>query len=214
MAQSNTCLDTRSHLLQAALLCFSECGFDGTSLRMVADRAGKNMSLIAHHFKNKEGLFLEVFKFMLDLCLAGKGTEPFHDVQALRADRALLRQVLKQQILSAMMYVQQSFEDPLCLAGQKLWFQEIRGPRKCIVPIIRERMQPFFRQWWACIQAVKPGSTDQEISFWVAMIHGLCMAHPYVMNFNRMLMEDAPQSFTLERAAEEIATFSLRGLGV
>ena len=56
---------TREALIEAGLFCFSERWFDGTSLRMVAERAGKNTSLIAHHFGNKEGLYLAVFQDML-----------------------------------------------------------------------------------------------------------------------------------------------------
>ena len=52
---------TREALLEAGLFCFSEQGFEGTSLRMVARRAGRHTSLIAHHFGNKEGLAAEVY---------------------------------------------------------------------------------------------------------------------------------------------------------
>jgi len=48
--------DTRTALLHAALASFAESGFDGTSIRMIAERAQRPLSLLAHHFGNKEGL--------------------------------------------------------------------------------------------------------------------------------------------------------------
>ena len=80
---------TREALLEAGLFCFSERGFEGTSLRMVAERAGKHMSLIAHHFGNKEGLYLEVFKDMLGEYCPGQYS-PSMSVKTARESPSLL----------------------------------------------------------------------------------------------------------------------------
>lgn len=50
----------RSALLQAALSLFAERGFEGTSTRAIAERAGVPQGLIRHHFGSKDGLFHEV----------------------------------------------------------------------------------------------------------------------------------------------------------
>ena len=56
--------NTRTDLIEVALECFAEHGYDGTSIRMIAQRAGRPLSLIGHHFGSKEGLYLEVFRFL------------------------------------------------------------------------------------------------------------------------------------------------------
>lgn len=48
---------TPRKLLRAAADAFAHGGFDATSTRTVADRAGVNIALIAYHFKNKDGLY-------------------------------------------------------------------------------------------------------------------------------------------------------------
>jgi len=51
--------DGRAKILEAALERFSSQGFDGTSLRDVANTAGVMHQLVVYHFKTKEGLWRE-----------------------------------------------------------------------------------------------------------------------------------------------------------
>lgn len=48
---------TRQALLNAALPFFARKGFDGTTIREVADAAGVNLSLVSYHFDGKQGLY-------------------------------------------------------------------------------------------------------------------------------------------------------------
>ncbi len=48
---------TRQQLLDAGLSCFARQGFDATSLRDIAERAGVTHGLPRHHFGSKQGLW-------------------------------------------------------------------------------------------------------------------------------------------------------------
>ncbi|MFG3133257.1 TetR family transcriptional regulator [Streptomyces tendae] len=50
---------TRAAILSAARVCFAERGFDGTSLRRIAETAGVDQSLVHHFYGTKESLFLQ-----------------------------------------------------------------------------------------------------------------------------------------------------------
>ena len=54
--------DKREAILAAALELFSERGFDGTAMPMVADRAGVGAGTIYRHFDSKEALGNAVFR--------------------------------------------------------------------------------------------------------------------------------------------------------
>jgi AcrR family transcriptional regulator len=54
---SSSSEDTRNRLLAAATRLFAEQGFDGTSVKELADEAGVNVSLISYHFGGKENLY-------------------------------------------------------------------------------------------------------------------------------------------------------------
>lgn len=49
--------DTRERLIEAATTLFAQRGFDGTSVKELADAAGVNVSLISYHFGGKENLY-------------------------------------------------------------------------------------------------------------------------------------------------------------
>jgi AcrR family transcriptional regulator len=50
---------TRAALLDAGLALFASAGYDATTVRAVADRAGVNQALLFRYFGSKEGLFAE-----------------------------------------------------------------------------------------------------------------------------------------------------------
>ncbi|GAB4074972.1 transcriptional regulator RefZ [Barrientosiimonas marina] len=47
---------TKQKVIDAASLLFFQNGFDGTSVRDIADKAAVNVSLISYYFKSKQGL--------------------------------------------------------------------------------------------------------------------------------------------------------------
>ncbi|UQX87752.1 TetR family transcriptional regulator [Jatrophihabitans telluris] len=50
--------DTRDHLINSARVLFAANGFNGTSVRAIAARAGVDASLIRHYFGDKAGLLV------------------------------------------------------------------------------------------------------------------------------------------------------------
>jgi AcrR family transcriptional regulator len=55
--QQQRSIVTQQKLLDSAIEAFSENGFEGTSTRDIADRAGVHHPLITYHFKNKDKLW-------------------------------------------------------------------------------------------------------------------------------------------------------------
>lgn len=49
--------DTRGAIIEAARAAFADAGYDGTSLRAVARRAGVDAALVHHYFAGKSALF-------------------------------------------------------------------------------------------------------------------------------------------------------------
>lgn len=58
---------TKRAILDAAEHCFAEHGFDGVSMRLVADRAPVLIGLLTYHFATKEDLFSAVIARRADL---------------------------------------------------------------------------------------------------------------------------------------------------
>jgi AcrR family transcriptional regulator len=59
--------DTKLRVLEAAVDCFAEGGFDGTASLTIAERAGVTPATIYHHFANKRTLYLAAFQHSIDV---------------------------------------------------------------------------------------------------------------------------------------------------
>jgi TetR/AcrR family transcriptional regulator, regulator of cefoperazone and chloramphenicol sensitivity len=57
--------DTRRRILDAALEVFATEGYEGTSTRLLAERAGVNLPAIQYYFGSKEGLYRAVIKSII-----------------------------------------------------------------------------------------------------------------------------------------------------
>ena len=53
---------SKEKLLQTAVRLFAEYGYDGVSIRRIAEESGVNSALISYHFKGKEGLYQAVIE--------------------------------------------------------------------------------------------------------------------------------------------------------
>ncbi len=53
---------TRARVLQAATAAFADSGYEGTSLRQIATRAGIDLATLKYHFGDKPALFGEVYR--------------------------------------------------------------------------------------------------------------------------------------------------------
>lgn len=56
-----TGMDSRDKLLDSAEFLFAEHGFDGCTLRHIADHAGVNQGMIHYFFRTKENIFREAY---------------------------------------------------------------------------------------------------------------------------------------------------------
>jgi len=82
----------REDLLRVAANLFSEKGFYGTSIRDIAKSLGVSVSVIYHHFQNKEGLWSEIIDYSvrvlprrLEMALKDGGSATDRFRQLLRA---------------------------------------------------------------------------------------------------------------------------------
>ena len=58
--------ETRQRILESAVLCFSESGYDKTGVAKICRTAGISKGAFYHHFASKQALFLELLNHWLE----------------------------------------------------------------------------------------------------------------------------------------------------
>lgn len=58
--------DTRAKVLQAAGAAFTELGYEGATVRLIAERAGVDPAMVNHWFGSKESLFVAALRLPID----------------------------------------------------------------------------------------------------------------------------------------------------
>ena len=66
MPRTDSDLTSRARILESALEQLASRGSGGTSLRMIAGRAGVSPSLISHHFRSKAGMEVAVMAWVVE----------------------------------------------------------------------------------------------------------------------------------------------------
>jgi AcrR family transcriptional regulator len=206
--------DTRTALLQAALVCFAEHNYDGTSIRMIADRAQRPLSLLSHYFENKEGLYLEVFKYIFEelfrknirhMTLPGE-TRPRDRQEAIR--------ILREEYHT--LFEDITFEpepaDHLREYGARLWLQEIRSPRPSLYPLLKQYLGPVTTTIRKCIQTLRPDLGEAEVNLLGISVLGIVTGHGLMRGVNQVVWGRLDPPGSPFQAAEWLVDLCLYGL--
>jgi len=209
--EQDTQPNSRARLIEAAIHCFSEKGFDATGIREIAQRAQANSALVQYHFGGKEGLYTAALTFLFErkpLALApppGTDTPGAREV-AVQSLRDLLLHLLQELL-------QCNDSSALERAALLLITREMQNARSQALPLLMAHIRPYADHMEACLRVLRPDLDDEHrldmsLSVFGPIFH-LHTALPLV----RAMRGDPGFPQDLERLADHFTSFSLRGIG-
>ena len=208
---------SRTRLIEAAIFCFSEKGYDGTGIREIALRAQANSSLVQYHFGGKEGLYNAALKFIFD----HKKPQPNHlppasaEVPGARAQAILALRDILQHLVHELMTC--NGDADLEQAAMLLVTRELQTPRPETTALVLEHIRPYTEHLNACLRVLRPDLDSNGLIDMGASIYGPIFHMHSKIPLTRILRNDpefpkGPND--IQKLVDHFTEFSLRGLGI
>ncbi|MDP1833120.1 MAG: CerR family C-terminal domain-containing protein [Geothrix sp.] len=207
--------DTRTRLIESAILHFAAKGFDGTGIREIAKGAQANSALVTYHFCGKEGLYLEALK-----AIFSRKASPVAELASIPpagtpgARKAALQGL--QNYIRAFITELMSCDgsDPVDEAAMILMAREMQAPRPASVPLLMEHVKPYVTYLMNCLQVLRPDLDEEALFSMGVSIQGQMLHFRNSLGIIRLIRGNPAYPEDLSQVIEHYIAFSLRGLGV
>lgn len=169
----NSTDNTKDRLIQASKSLFARKGFDGVTVREIAEKAGVNFSLIRHYFGDKKGLYCACLELYGKTRLAS-ALRILEPVQSSEEFKVRLKLIIQEIIDSLML-------DPEL---SRMTLREIESEDPIATEIIRDtfgQMAQAFVQFFGSAQKLKIISKDIQPVFLTQIIQ---------LTLNHMVLAD------------------------
>ena len=219
MAAADT-TDTRTRLVESAILCFAEKGYEGTGIREIAQLAQANSALVQYHFGGKEGLYLAALRYVFER--GAHKVDEFPPIPSAGEDRARAKAIAAIRAHAATFLKDclcgckfgGAFSEQLERAAMLLWNREIQSPQPPTRDFIREAIRPYINHLVGCLKVLRPDLDEESLLRMDMSIHAQLV---YLHNHTELigLIRGVPfNESDLPSLLDHFVTFSLRGLGL
>jgi len=153
---------TKLALINAAGKLFADKGFEGTSVRAIAEEAGANIAAVNYHFGSKENLYTEALRYVVDkrsdgTCLRQGEIQGCFDTPSAAA----------QSIYSTVM---ERFTSYFSKARppwhSQLLMQSILKPSEALRTIVEQAFRPDHEELIAMFRKADPTLSDEQAQLW------------------------------------------------
>ena len=209
--------DTRTRLLEAAVLCFAEKGFEGTGIRDIAQRAQANSALVQYHFGGKERLYEEAFRFMVAQKHGIVAALPPIPEPGTPGARELALQGLRDHLAGILRELMEGCAlggDELERAAGLLWSRETQDPRPGLRSLLLELFRPYVDHLEGCLKVLCPQLSAEQRFDCGMCIHGMAMFYRTHLGVARVLLQDPEYPRDPEPILQHLVEFTFRGLGL
>ena len=192
---------TRMRLVEAAREVFSECGFQGATVREICRRADANVAAVNYHFGSKDGLFAEALNFT-----------QLKALQAANAKADACPQIRLRLFIRDFMYL--LLDENKASSQCRMMARELADPTPALDKIVREAIGPLHEFLGLLVRQIVGRNMEEiELRRHVYSLFGQCLfyrhSHPVLKRLHSELRYDSDE---IEAIAAHIADFSLAAL--
>lgn len=207
--------DSRTRLIESAILHFADKGFDGAGIREIAKSANANSALVAYHFCGKEGLYLEALRAIFSRKISPvsqlAGLPPAGTPGARKAALQGLQDYIRAFLMELMSC---DGSDPVDEAAMVLMAREMQSPRPASSALLMEHLRPYVTYVTNCLQVLRPDLDEDALFAMGVSIQGLMIHFSNSLGIIRLVRGNPAYPEDTEKQIQHFIDFSLRGLGV
>jgi AcrR family transcriptional regulator len=190
---------TRARLVQAAREVFSQCGFQGATVREICRRADANVAAVNYHFGSKDALLTEALNFNQLKALQLVNVEDAAEIRLRRFIRDFMFLLLDEKNASSQ-----------C----RIMARELADPTPVLDKIVSGAIAPLHQFLGELVREIVCGEISEEaLRRYVHSLFGQCLfyhhSRPVLQRLHPQLCYDAAE---IEAIAAHIADFSLAAL--
>ncbi|MDD2738715.1 TetR family transcriptional regulator [Methylomonas lenta] len=196
--------DTRTRLLTTASRMFAEKGFQETTIADICKQAEANIASVNYHFRDKENLYLQAWRFAFQLDLAA------HPVDGGVPCDAPANQRLAGRIRSLMGRIDDDNSHFFAIINK-----EMAQPTQLLPEILVKEINPQRQAMMAIIkELLGSAASEQNVQYSHASIIGQCFhfARMKHMLANSQLPFELPDELDATAYTEHVIRFSLAGI--
>lgn len=197
---------TRSRLLEAAGEVFAERGYRAATVREIVRRARANVAAVNYHFGGKQGLYEAVLEH--SGAVSREKYPPDLGVRPGDPPEARLRAFVR------------NFLRSLLDSGRPAWHgqlivRELADPTPALDRVVQRYMRPLFNLLLSILSEVCRGRAGADrLRFLGRAVIALCVFYKTSGPILARLKSPPPRRLEeIDRLAEAVATFALRGIG-
>lgn len=156
-------IDKKKLLINHAGLLFAEHGFDRVTTRMIAEKAGVRLSAIHYHFKSKEDLYIETFRYAHDKDSKSNFLDVLTENPELGKTPAGQAEIIRTTVLR---YFRNIFNPDRPSWETQLLVREIVTPSSALPVVARTFIQTTVQSSEVFCQTIRPDMDKDEAMVW------------------------------------------------
>ena len=197
--------DKRQRLLEAAGEVFAQRGYRGATIQEISQRAKANIASVNYHFRDKESLYREVFRYAMSQARGRYLAYPSDAAERRPAQR--LRQELRRNLKSNF-----SADREPWLA--MLFFREMLEPSGVFETLVEENLKPYQQQMESLLREVVGPQVDEHSIRFSAFVTIAISGYFYNVQqyIKRLYPEERFSGESSDELADLIARFVVGGI--
>ena len=175
--------DARQSILDAALACFSNFGYEATSIRDISRAAGRSSAMIAYYFTSKEGLYREVVRSACES--TALKFDQFEYSSNNNHDIEYLQEMIVNIIYCFDLIYHENPTKRDQLVG--IYIKEILDPIPGRIEILSHCLLHITNVIRTCIHGIHPGLEPAQVDYWSSVVLGVCLSQATLIKFNQII---------------------------